>query len=133
MTNEFNDAPQVLISNLTSRKSVHFVKIKLVGTRSNGDGLGATVRVRAGGRVLTQSHDGKSGHLAALFWTGGGYSGRVRGSVMARGRHSDRLKGLTGERPLDDYGAEARRVARMPERGRLRRFIVRQAQRWAKS
>jgi hypothetical protein len=59
-----NDRPQVLISNLTERRQIRFLKIRLVGTQSNRDGLGAMVRVRAGGKTLTQWLDGKSGYLA---------------------------------------------------------------------
>jgi hypothetical protein len=64
VTNEWNDHPQVLISNLSDRKSIHFLKIKLVGTASNRDGLGATVSVRCGPRTFTRTHDGKSGYLS---------------------------------------------------------------------
>ncbi len=64
VTNEMNDRPMVLISNLNARKAIHFLKVKLIGTTSNRDGLGAIVRVRAGDKTLTQFHDGKSGYLA---------------------------------------------------------------------
>jgi hypothetical protein len=64
VTNEFNAAPQVLVSNLAERKPVHWVGVALVGTASNRDGLGAAVRVTAGGRVLAEWHDGKSGYLS---------------------------------------------------------------------
>ncbi len=64
VTNDLNDRPQILVSNLMDKKPVHFLRIKLVGTKSNRDGLGATVKVRAGGRVLTQFNDGKSGYLS---------------------------------------------------------------------
>lgn len=64
VTNEFNDRPQLLISNLTERKQVSFLKIKLVGTASNRDGLGARVTLRAGDRSFHQQHDGKSGYLS---------------------------------------------------------------------
>jgi hypothetical protein len=64
VTNDLNDRPQILLSNLTEKKPIHFLKISLVGTKSNRDGLGATVKVRVGGRVLTQYHDGKSGYLS---------------------------------------------------------------------
>jgi hypothetical protein len=64
VAHSFNDRPQLLISNLTEKRRVHFLKVKLLGTRSNRDGLGATVTVRAGGRRLTQFHDGKSGYLS---------------------------------------------------------------------
>jgi hypothetical protein len=64
ITNEMNDRPQVLVSNLSERRKINFLKIKLAGTASNRDGLGTTVKVRAGPATLTQFHDGKSGHLA---------------------------------------------------------------------
>ncbi len=61
---EFNDRPQMLMSNLSSKRPIRFLKIKLTGTVSNRDGLGATVRVKAGGKTFTQYHDGKSGYLS---------------------------------------------------------------------
>lgn len=64
VTNEWNDHPQVLISNLTSKRPVHFLKIKLVGTVSNREGLGATVRVHCGSKTFYRYHDGKSGYLS---------------------------------------------------------------------
>jgi enediyne biosynthesis protein E4 len=64
ITNDLNDRPQVLASDLAERRRINFVKVRLAGTRSNRDGLGATVKVRAAGKTLTQFHDGKSGYLA---------------------------------------------------------------------
>ena len=64
VTNEFDDVPQVLMSDLSARRSVHFLKVKLVGTRSNREGLGAVVRVRAGAREMSRLHHGKSGYLS---------------------------------------------------------------------
>lgn len=64
VTNEFNSAPQVLVSNLSARRQIHWVKVKLIGTASNRDGLGATVRVISGGRTLMKYKDGKSGYLS---------------------------------------------------------------------
>jgi hypothetical protein len=64
VTNEWNDHPQVLLSNLSEKRQVRFLKIKLVGTRSNHDGLGALVKVRAGSKTYTRFHDGKSGYLS---------------------------------------------------------------------
>ena len=52
VTNDFNSEPQVLVSDLSIRRAIHWVKIALTGTVSNRDGLGATVRVRAGGQVI---------------------------------------------------------------------------------
>jgi len=64
VTNDFNSEPQVLVSNLAQRKPIHWLKIVLTGTRSNRNGLGATVGVRAGGQTYTKYNDGKSGYLA---------------------------------------------------------------------
>jgi hypothetical protein len=64
VTNELNSAPQVLVSDLAERRGTNRLEIELRGTRSNRDGLGAFVRVHAGGRTLTFQHDGKSGYLA---------------------------------------------------------------------
>jgi hypothetical protein len=64
VTNDFNSEPMVLISDLSERKQIHWIKVVLEGTKSNRDGLGATVRVRAGGRTYFKYNDGKSGYLA---------------------------------------------------------------------
>src|SRR5436190_7072232 len=64
VTNEFNAAPQVLVSDLAQRHAVHWVAVALTGTASNRNGLGAAVRVVSGGRTLTEWHDGKSGYLS---------------------------------------------------------------------
>jgi hypothetical protein len=52
-----------LVSNLSQRKPIHFLKVKLIGSASNRDGQGATVKVKAGEATLTQFNDGKSGYL----------------------------------------------------------------------
>jgi len=64
VTNEFDDVPQILINDLASRQKLNFLKIRLAGTSSNRDGLGAVVRVRADGREMSRWHHGKSGYLA---------------------------------------------------------------------
>lgn len=64
VTLEWNYHPQVLLSNLSAKKAVRYLKIKLVGTKSNRDGTGALVKVHAGGKTYTQYADGKSGYLA---------------------------------------------------------------------
>jgi len=64
VTSDFNSEPQVLISDLAQRKPIRWLKIVLVGTASNRNGLGATVRVRAEGQVYTKYNDGKSGYLS---------------------------------------------------------------------
>jgi hypothetical protein len=64
VTNDFNSEPQVLISDLAQVKQIHWVEVVLTGTSSNRDGLGATVRVHAGGQAYTKYNDGKSGYLS---------------------------------------------------------------------
>jgi hypothetical protein len=64
VTNDFNSAPQVLVSNLTEAKPVHFLKVQLTGTTSNRDALGAVVRVSSAGNTYTKFQDGKSGYLS---------------------------------------------------------------------
>ena len=65
VTNEFNGRPQVLVSDLAQRYRIHFLKVRLRGTRSNREGLGAqvTVVLPAGRRIL-KVLDGKSGYLS---------------------------------------------------------------------
>jgi hypothetical protein len=64
VTNDFNSEPQVLMSNLAQRKKIHWLKVLLIGTNSNREGLGAIVRVTAGGRTYVKYNDGKSGYLS---------------------------------------------------------------------
>jgi len=64
VTNDFNSEPMVLISNLTEKKPIHWLKVKLRGTKSNRDALGARVRVKANGQTWTQWNDGSSGYLS---------------------------------------------------------------------
>jgi hypothetical protein len=64
VTNEWSDHPQVLLSDLSARRKIHFLKVKLVGRKSNRDGLGATVQVHCDSRTYIRYHDGKSGYLS---------------------------------------------------------------------
>ncbi len=67
VTNEFNGRPQVLVSDLAQRRPdrVHFLKLRLRGTRSNREGLGAQVTVvLPDGRRILKVFDGKSGYLS---------------------------------------------------------------------
>jgi hypothetical protein len=64
VVNDFNSEPQVLVSNLTEREKIHWLKVVLHGTRSNRNGLGALVRLYAGRRTYFRYNDGKSGYLA---------------------------------------------------------------------
>jgi len=64
ITNEFNYVPLILESNLSTKTSIHYVNVKLVGSTSNRDGLGAIVTVTAGGSKYVKVMDGKSGYLS---------------------------------------------------------------------
>lgn len=64
VTLEWNYHPQVLLNNLSSKKTIHYLKVRLEGVKSNRDGLGAVVRVKADGHTYTQYHDGNSGYWA---------------------------------------------------------------------
>jgi enediyne biosynthesis protein E4 len=65
VTNEFNGRPQVLVSDLAQRHRIHFLKVRLRGTRSNREGLGAEVTVvLPDGRRILKLLDGKSGYLS---------------------------------------------------------------------
>jgi hypothetical protein len=64
VTNEFNAAPMVLVSNLTEKTRVRYLEVKLTGTTSNRDGLGAVVKVTAGGTTYAKVLDGNSGYLS---------------------------------------------------------------------
>ena len=64
ITHEFNHFPQFFISDLSEKKKVSFLKVRLRGTKSNRDGLGAVVTVHAGKLKHAQRHDGKSGYLS---------------------------------------------------------------------
>ena len=65
VTNEFNAPPQVLLSDLAARHEVSAVTVRLRGTRSNRQGLGAQVTVvLPDGRRILKVMDGKSGYLS---------------------------------------------------------------------
>lgn len=65
VTAEFNAPPQVLISDLSQRHRVHYLEIRLHGTRSNREGIGARVSVvLPDGRRILKQLDGKSGYLS---------------------------------------------------------------------
>ena len=80
VTNDFNSEPMVLVSDLADRKRIRFLKVNLTGTRSNRDGLGARVTVRAGSATYTKVQDGQSGYLSQSrcpLYFGLGDAGRV--------------------------------------------------------
>jgi hypothetical protein len=65
VTNDLNSEPQVLISSLAEKKpGLRWLKVKLRGTESNRDALGARVRVKSGAQTWTQWNDGSTGYLS---------------------------------------------------------------------
>lgn len=64
ITNDFNSPPMVLESDLCERHSIHYLKVKLRGSTSNRDGLGAIVEVMTDGATYTKAYDGQSGYLS---------------------------------------------------------------------
>jgi hypothetical protein len=64
ITNEFNDFPQVLISNLAQENEINFLKVKLIGMASNKDAVGARVTIFYGNHRQVRYVEGKSGHLS---------------------------------------------------------------------
>ncbi len=64
VTGEWNAPPMVLTSDLAQLGELNTITIDLEGTTANRDGLGAVVRVVAGGREQVRVHDGQSGYLA---------------------------------------------------------------------
>ena len=69
VTNEFNSRPMVLISNLAEKhEKLNYLKVKLVGKKSNRDGLGAVVRVSTDSQTYMKVHDGQSGYLSQSLY-----------------------------------------------------------------
>lgn len=65
ITNDFNSEPLVLVSDLSEQlDGLSYLKVRLVGTQSNRDGLGARVNVKARGATYTQVADGSTGYLS---------------------------------------------------------------------
>ena len=64
VTNEFNAPPMVLVSNLSEKTRLRYLEVTLTGTTSNRNGLGAVVKVTAGGTTQTKVLDGNSGYLS---------------------------------------------------------------------
>lgn len=65
VTNEFNNRPQLLVSDLAQRGRQHALSVRLHGSRSNRQGLGAEVTlVLADQRRVLKVNDGKSGYLS---------------------------------------------------------------------
>jgi hypothetical protein len=105
VTNDFNSEPMVLISDLAQQKKIHWLKVVLVGTKSNRNGLGATVRVHSGGQTYTRYNDGKSGYLSQSvlpLYFGLGDISKIDSIEVAwpSGRKQVLSKGLTDNQTL---------------------------------
>ena len=64
VTSDFGSEPMVLVSNLSDRRDVRYLKLSFRGTRSCRDGLGAVVKVHAGRQTYTKVYDGLSGYMS---------------------------------------------------------------------
>ncbi len=64
VVSEFNARPRILVSDLAKKKKISYLKVNLVGTKSNREGLGAKVTVSAGTLKVTKVQDGKSGYMS---------------------------------------------------------------------
>jgi len=60
--NNNNETPMLYVNNL--RKSGNAVELKLVGTRSNRDAIGAHVRLTAGGKTMMRQVEAGSGYAS---------------------------------------------------------------------
>lgn len=68
VTLEFNTPPMVLVSDLTEKAKVNYLKVKLEGTKSNRNGIGAVVTVSTGNNTYTHVNHGKSGYLGQSIY-----------------------------------------------------------------
>ena len=64
VTNEFNSEPQIFVSNLSEKREIHYLEVKLVGTSSNRSGIGAVVTATAGDLSYKRVNDGQSGYMS---------------------------------------------------------------------
>ncbi|MCP4205126.1 MAG: hypothetical protein GY769_24720 [bacterium] len=64
VTNDSGSEPMVLMSDLSDRHPIRYLKVALVGGPSNRDGLGSTVTVRTGDTSYSNVYTGNSGYLS---------------------------------------------------------------------
>ena len=104
VTNEFNDRPMVLVSDLSERREVRYLRVSLRGRSSNRDGLGARVEVTAGGSRYTKVNDGQSGYLSQsslpLYFGLGGADRADLVEVTWPGGRKQSLAGVAGNRTI---------------------------------
>ncbi|MAD81038.1 MAG: hypothetical protein CMJ50_09390 [Planctomycetaceae bacterium] len=65
VTNDFSSEPLVMISDLADKLiPLNYLKIRLRGTKSNRDGLGAVATLVMGQKTVKKVYDGQSGYLS---------------------------------------------------------------------
>jgi hypothetical protein len=108
------DAPPAVLLNRTPTGENRWVRVKLVGTRSNRDGVGAVVEVRAGDRTIVRhrksGHGLESSHDPRLLIGVGEVEGPLDLTVRWPGGAETRLSGVAAGttvvvREPDDAGA----------------------------
>jgi enediyne biosynthesis protein E4 len=63
--NNNNETPVLYLNNL--KKSGNSVELKLVGTKSNRDAIGACVRLKAGGKTMMRQVEAGSGYASQMM------------------------------------------------------------------
>jgi enediyne biosynthesis protein E4 len=63
--NNNNETPVLYLNNL--KKVGNSIELKLVGTRSNRDAIGARVRLTAGGKTMTRQVEAGSGYASQMM------------------------------------------------------------------
>jgi hypothetical protein len=64
--NTNNETPVLYVNNL--KKVGNSIELKLVGTRSNRDAIGARVRLTAGGKTMTRQVEAGSGYASQMMF-----------------------------------------------------------------
>ena len=64
VTAEFNDGPQVLVNNLAQTSEPRYLSVRLVGTQSNRDAIGALVTLVTDVGAQTRYQDATTGYLS---------------------------------------------------------------------
>ena len=65
--NDLNSEPRILVSGLTQRRRISYLKINLVGTRSKRNSLGAQVTLSTGTLKITKSQIGSLAIYPKVF------------------------------------------------------------------
>jgi hypothetical protein len=102
VTNNFNDQPYFFRNQYPAK---NYVAVRLRGTRSNRDAVGALVRVYRGDRVLSRQVHGACGYLSqsskVLHFGLGDATAIDRVEITWPGGHRQRLDGLAVNRTHD--------------------------------